>query len=149
MKTTTKRKLIGGSLRVASPVVAAGVPLLMMADKFTLWVKEQSTEVALTGVGIIGAIFVALLAVTKLIQLAKPALAFLKKVKGPWLVCLVMIGLTYLMAVGAQKLYPLTDDIINICVGSAASVGAGLGMDTAAEFVSPKAKKEDSHADAG
>ena len=143
MKTTTKRKLIGGSLRVASPVVAAGVPLLMMADKFTLWVKEQSTEVALTGVGIIGAIFVALLAVTKLIQLAKPALAFLKKVKGPWLVCLVMIGLLYLMAVGAQKLYPLTDDIINICVGSAASVGAGLGMDTAAEFVSPKAKKED------
>ena len=149
MKATTKRKLIVGSLRVASPVVAAGVPLLMMADKFTLWVKEQSTEVALTGVGIIGAIFVALLAVTKLIQLAKPALAFLKKVKGPWLVCLVMIGLMYLMAVGAQKLYPLTDDIINICVGSAASVGAGLGMDTAAEFVSPKAKKEDSHADAG
>jgi len=149
MKATTKRKLIGGSLRVASPVVAAGVPLLMMADKFTLWVKEQSTEVALTGVGIIGAIFVALLAVTKLIQLAKPALAFLKKVKGPWLVCLVMIGLMYLMAIGAQKLYPLTDDIINICVRSAASVGAGLGMDTAAEFVSPKAKKEDSHVDAG
>jgi hypothetical protein len=149
MKATTKRNLIGGSLRVASPVVAAGVPLLMMADKFTLWVKEQSTEVALTGVGIIGAIFVALLAVTKLIQLAKPALAFLKKVKGPWLVCLVMIGLMYLMAVGAQKLYPLTEDIINICVGSAASVGAGLGMDTAAEFVSQKAKKEDSHADAG
>lgn len=149
MKSTTKRKLIGGSLRVASPVVAAGVPLLMMADKFTLWVKEQSTEVALTGVGIIGAIFVALLAVTKLIQLAKPALAFLKKVKGPWLVCLVMIGLIYLMAIGAQKLYPLTDDIINICVGSAASVGAGLGMDTAAEFVSPKAKKEEDHADAG
>lgn len=143
MKATTSRKLIGGSLRVASPVVAAGVPLLMMADKFTLWVKEQSTEVALTGVGIIGAIFVALLAVTKIIQLAKPALAFLKKVKGPWLVCLVMIGLMYLMAIGAQKLYPLTDDIINICVGSAASVGAGLGMDTAAEFVSPKAKKED------
>lgn len=143
MKAATKRKLIGGSLRVTSPVVAAGVPLLMMADKFTLWVKEQSTEVALTGVGIIGAIFVALLAVTKLIQLAKPALAFLKKVKGPWLVCLVMIGLMYLMAVGAQKLYPLSDDIINICVGSAASVGAGLGMDTAAEFVSPKAKKED------
>lgn len=143
MKSTTKRKLIGGSLRVTSPVVAAGVPLLMMADKFTLWVKEQSTEVALTGVGIIGAIFVALLAVTKLIQLAKPVLAFLKKVKGPWLVCLVMIGLLYLMAVGAQKLYPLTDDIINISVGSAASVGAGLGMDTAAEFVSPKAKKED------
>ena len=149
MKATTKRKLIGGSLRVASPVVAAGVPLLMMADKFTLWVKEQSTEVALTGVGIIGAIFVALLAVTKLIQLAKPALAFLKKVKGPWLVCLVMIGLMYLMAIGAQKLYPLTEDINNICVGSAASVGAGLGMDTAAEFVSPKVKKEDSHADAG
>ena len=143
MKATTKRKLIGGSLRVASPVVAAGVPLLMMADKFTLWVKEQSTEVALTGVGIIGAIFVALLAVTKLIQLAKPALKFLKKVKGPWLVCLVMIGLMYLMAIGAQKLYPLSDDIINICVGSAASVGAGLGMDTAAEFVSPKAKKEE------
>ena len=143
MKATTKRKLIGGSLRVASPVVAAGVPLLMMAEKFTLWVKEQSTEVALTGVGIIGAIFVALLAVTKLIQLAKPALAFLKKVKGPWLICLVMIGLMYLMAIGAQKLYPLTDDIINICVGSAASVGAGLGMDTAAEFVSPTAKKED------
>lgn len=143
MKATTKRKLIGGSLRVTSPVVAAGVPLLMMADKFTLWVKEQSTEVALTGVGIIGAIFVALLAVTKLIQLAKPALAFLKKVKGPWLACLIMIGLLYLMAVGAQKLYPLTDDIINICIGSAASVGAGLGMDTAAEFVSPKAKKED------
>ena len=143
MKATTKRKLIGGSLRVASPVVAAGVPLLMMADKFTLWVKEQSTEVALTGVGIIGAIFVALLAVTKLIQLAKPALAFLKKVKGPWLVCLVMIGLIYLMAIGAQKLYPLTEDIINICVGSAASVGAGLAMDTAAEFVSPKAKKEE------
>lgn len=143
MKATTKRKLIGGSLRVASPVVAAGVPLLMMADKFTLWVKEQNTEVALTGVGIIGAIFVALLAVTKLIQLAKPAMAFLKKVKGPWMVCLVMIGLIYLMAVGARKLYPLTDDIINICVGSAASVGAGLGMDTAAEFVSPKAKKED------
>lgn len=143
MKATTKRKLIGGSLRVASPVVAAGVPLLMMADKFTLWVKEQSTEVALTGVGIIGAIFVGLLAVTKLIQLAKPALAFLKKVKGPWLVCLVMIGLMYLMAIGAQKLYPLTDDIINICVGSASSVGVGLGMDTAAEFVSPKAKKEE------
>ena len=143
MKAATKRKLIGGSLRVASPVVAAGVPLLMMADKFTLWVKEQSTEVALTGVGIIGAIFVALLAVTKLIQLAKPALAFFKKVKGPWLVCLVMIGLMYLMAVGAQKLYPLTEDIINICVGSAVSVGAGLGMDTAAEFVSPKAKKEE------
>ena len=149
MKATTKRKLIGGSLRVASPIVAAGVPLLMMADKFTLWVKEQSTEVALTGIGTIGAIFVALLAIGKLIQLLKPAMVFLKKVKGPWLVCLVMIGLIYLMAVGAQKLYPLTDDIINICVGSAASVGAGLGMDTAAEFVSPKAKKEATNENAG
>lgn len=149
MKATTKRKLIGGSLRVASPVVAAGVPLLMMFDKFTLWIKEQTTEIALTGIGMICVIFVAMLAIGKLIQLLKPALAFLKKVKGPWLACLVMIGLMYLMAVGAQKLYPLTEDIINICVGSAASVGAGLGMDTAAEFVSPKAKKEEDHVDAG
>lgn len=149
MKETTKRKLIGGSLRVASPVVAAGVPLLMMLDMFTLWVREQTTEIALTGIGMICVIFVAVLAISKLIQLLKPAMAFLKKVKGPWLVCLVMIGLLYLMAIGAQKLYPLTDDIINICVGSAASVGAGLGMDTAAEFVSPKAKKEENHADAG
>jgi hypothetical protein len=149
MKATTKRKLIGGSLRVASPVVAAGVPLLMMGDKFTLWVAEQRTEVALTGVGIIGAIFIGLIAIKKVMQLAKPAMAVVKRVKGPWLACLVVIGLIYLMAVGAKKLYPMTDDIINICIGSAASVGAGLGMDTAAEFVSPKAKKEDSHVDAG
>ena len=149
MKATTKRKLIGGSLRVASPVVAAGVPFLMMANKFTLWIKEHSTEVSLTGIGILSAIFAALIFVPKIIKLAQPVIQFLNKVKGPWLVCLIVIGLVYLIAIGAQKLYPLTEDIINICVGSAASVGAGLGMDTAAEFVSPKAKKEEDHVDAG
>lgn len=143
MKATTKRKLIGGSLRVASTVVAAGVPFLMMANKFTLWIKEHSTEVSLTGIGVLSAIFAALIFVPKIIKLAQPVIQFFNKVKGPWLVCLIVIGLVYLIAIGAQNLYPMTEDIINICVGSAASVGAGLGMDTAAEFVSPKAKKEE------
>lgn len=143
MTATTKRKIIGGSLRVVSPVVAAGVPLLMMADKFTLWAATEDTGVALTGMGMVGVLFAALILITKIRKLAEPVVKFFKRVKGPYMVSLIIIGLIWAMCVGAQQLYPISGDIITLCMGSAASVGAGFGMDTAAEFVSPKKKKEE------
>ena len=85
MKATTKRKIAGGSLRVTSAAVAAGVPLLMLRELAPKWFREQEAGVALTGAGVIGVIILAAVLLSKFHALAKPLLTLLGKVKGPYL----------------------------------------------------------------
>lgn len=143
MKATTKRKLIGGSLRVSSAAVAAGVPLLMLRELAPKWIREQEAGVALTGAGVIGVIILAAVLLSKFHALAKPLLTFLKKVKGPYLLLLILCGVTFGICLGVEYLYPLIGDIKTMLFGTAGSCAAGWGMDAVANAVSPTAKKEE------
>ena len=143
MKATTKRKLIGGSLRVSSAAVAAGVPLLMLRELAPKWIREQEAGVALTGAGVIGVIILAAVLLSKFHALAKPLLTFLKKVKGPYLLLLILCGVMFGVCLGVEYLYPLIGDIKTMLFGTAGSCAAGWGMDAVANAVSPTAKKEE------
>ena len=142
MKSSTKRKLIGGSLKTTSAAVAAGVPLIMLREIAPVWMAEQGPETTITGVGFIAILFTGLIALAKIRSLADGALKIAKKVKGAYLLCLIAIGLVWLVCIGAQKLYPITNDLITLCTGSAASVGAGFGIDFAAEAINPKKEEK-------
>ena len=143
MKATTRRKLIGGSLRVSSAAVAAGVPLLMLRELAPKWFREQEAGVALTGAGVIGVIILAAVLLSKFHALAKPLLTFLKKVKGPYLLLLILCGVMFGVCLGVEYLYPLIGDIKTMLFGTAGSCAAGWGMDAVANAVSPTAKKEE------
>lgn len=143
MKATTRRKLIGGSLRVSSAAVAAGVPLLMLRELAPKWIREQEAGVALTGAGVIGVIILAAVLLSKFHALAKPLLTFLKKVKGPYLLLLILCGVMFGVCLGVEYLYPLIGDIKTMLFGTAGSCAAGWGMDAVANAVSPTAKKEE------
>lgn len=143
MKATTRRKLIGGSLRVSSAAVAAGVPLLMLRELAPKWIREQEAGVALTGAGVIGVIILAAVLLSKFHALAKPLLTFLKKVKGPYLLLLILCGVMFGVCLGVEYLYPLIGDIKTMLFGTAGSCAAGWGMDAVANAVSPTAIKEE------
>ncbi len=149
MTTETKRKLIGGSLRVSSAAVAAGVPLIMLRELAPAWLKEQEAGVAITGVGVIAIIILAAILLSKLHALALPVLSLFRKVKGPYLLFLILCGILFGVCMGVEYLYPLLPDIRTMLFGTAGSCAAGWGMDAIANVVSPKAKKEEDHENAG
>lgn len=143
MKSTTKRKIAGSLLKVASAAVAAGVPLIMLREIAPVWVKENGSGTAITGVGILAIVFAGAIILSKIKKLTSGFWSAVKKVKGVYMLCLVLIALVWIVCVGAQRLYPLTDDVITLCAGSAVSVGAGFGMDVAAEIIIPKEKNKE------
>lgn len=143
MKATTKRKIAGGSLRVTSAAVAAGVPLLMLRELAPKWFREQEAGVALTGAGVIGVIILAAVLLSKFHALARPLLTLLGKVKGPYLMLLILCGVMFGVCMGVEYLYPLIGDVKTMLFGTAGSCAAGWGMDAVANVVSPTAKKEE------
>ena len=138
MTTATKRKIVGGSLRVSSAVVAAGVPLVMLREIAPTWIKEQEAGVAITGVGIVAMVILAAILLSKFHALALPIIALLHKVKGPYLLLLILCGILFGMCLGVEYLYPLLPDIKTMLFGTAGSCAAGWGMDAIANAVSPK-----------
>jgi hypothetical protein len=143
MTSTTKRKIVGGSLRVSSAAVAAGVPLVMLNELAPAWFKEQEAGVAITGAGIIGIVILSAILLSKFRALASPVLNLLSKVKGPYLLLLILCGVLFGVCYGVEYLYPLLPDIKTMLFGTAGSCAAGWGMDAIASAVSPTAKKED------
>ena len=143
MTSTTKRKIVGGSLRVSSAAVAAGVPLVMLRELAPAWVKEQEAGVAITGAGIIGIVILSAIVLSKFRALASPVLNLFRKVKGPYLLLLILCGILFGVCCGVEYLYPLLPDIKTMLFGTAGSCAAGWGMDAIANAVSPTAKKED------
>ncbi len=149
MTTATKRKLVGGSLRVTSAAVAAGVPLLMLRELAPAWVEEQEPGVAITGVGVVAIIILAAILLSKFHALALPLLNLFRKVKGPYLLLLILCGVLFGVCCGVEYLYPLIPDIRTMLFGTAGSCAAGWGMDAIANVVSPKEQKEENHENAG
>ena len=151
MTKTAKRKIVGGSLRVSSAAVAAGVPLVMLRELAPAWVKEQEAGVAITGVGVVAIIILAAILLSKFHSLALPLLALFKKVKGPYLLLLILCGVMFGVCYVVEYLYPLLPDIRTMLFGTAGSCAAGWGMDAIANLVSPvaKEKKEENHENAG
>jgi hypothetical protein len=143
MTSTTKRKIVGGSLRVSSAAVAAGVPLVMLNELAPAWFKEQEAGVAITGAGIIGIVILSAILLSKFRALASPVLNLFKKVKGPYLLLLIICGILFGVCYGVEYLYPLLPDIKTMLFGTAGSCAAGWGMDAIANAVSQTAKKED------
>lgn len=143
MTSTTKRKIVGGSLRVSSAAVAAGVPLVMLRELAPAWFKEREAEVAITGAGIIGIVILSAIVLSKFRALASPLLNLFRKVKGPYLLLLILCGILFGVCCGVEYLYPLLPDIKTMLFGTAGSCAAGWGMDAIANAVSPTAKKED------
>lgn len=149
MTSTTKRKIVGGSLRVSSAAVAAGVPLVMLRELAPAWFKEQDAGVAITGAGIIGIVILAAVLLSKFHSLAHPLFGLFKKVKGPYLLLLILCGITFGVCCGVEYLYPLLPDIKTMLFGTAGSCAAGWGMDAIANVVSPTSKKEKENETAG
>lgn len=143
MTATTKRKIAGGSLRVSSAAVAAGVPLLMLREMAPKWFREQEAGVALTGAGVIGVIILAAVLLSKFHALALPLLNLLRKVKGPYLLLLILCGVMFGVCLGVEYLYPLIGDVKTMLFGTAGSCAVGWGMDAVANVVSPTVKKEE------
>ena len=143
MTSTTKRKIVGGSLRVSSAAVAAGVPLVMLNELAPAWFKEQEAGVAITGAGIIGIVILSAILLSKFSALASPVLNLFRKVKGPYLLLLILCGVLFGVCYGVEYLYPLLPDIKTMLFGTAGSCATGWGMDAIANAVSPTAKKED------
>lgn len=143
MTSTTKRKIVGGSLRVSSAAVAAGVPLVMLNELAPAWFKEQEAGVAITGAGIIGIVILSAILLSKFRALASPVLSLFRKVKGPYLLLLIICGILFGVCYGVEYLYPLLPDIKTMLFGTAGSCAAGWGMDAIANAVSPTAKKEE------
>ena len=143
MTSTTKRKIVGGSLRVSSAAVAAGVPLVMLNELAPAWFKEQEAGVAITGAGIIGIVILSAILLSKFSVLASPVLNLFRKVKGPYLLLLILCGVLFGVCYGVEYLYPLLPDIKTMLFGTAGSCAMGWGMDAIANAVSPTAKKED------
>lgn len=144
MTRATKRKLIGGSLKVSSAAVAAGVPLIMLREIAPTWFKEQEAGVAITGVGMIGIVILATILLAKFSALAMPIVTVLRKVKGSYLLLLILCGVMFGVCYGVEYLYPLLPDIKTMLFGTAGSCAAGWGMDAIANAISP-AKEEKSN----
>ncbi len=143
MKSTTKRKLLSKGLRGTSAILAGGVPIWLIAQKFPLWAVEQEPQVALTGGGVAVAI-VAVLAFRKRISNAmKPMREKMKSAGG------VVIGTVILSAVIlgictlVRRLYPILPDVETICMGGVVSGLGGVCLDAAAMAVAPKDEKKD------
>ena len=142
MTKSTKRKILAGALRGSSSVVAASVPVWMIAQKFPLWATTQSTATSLTGAGIVAAIIAALAFRRKLFALIKAAAQKTKNMRavtiGTVLICGVGLWICHLVT----RVQPILPDIETICMGGVVSGLGGVGLEWASLAVSPKKKQE-------
>ena len=115
----------------------------MLRELAPKWFREQEAGVALTGAGVIGVVILAAVLLSKFHTLAKPLLTLLGKVKGPYLMLLILCGIMFGVCVGVEYLYPLIGDVKTMLFGTAGSCAAGWGMDAVANVVNPTAKKEE------
>lgn len=138
MLTRTKRKVLSGALRGSSAVVAAAIPIWLIAQKFPLWATEQSTTVSLTGGGIAVMIVASLAFRKRLWRAIKPALAKLKNRGGLVLGTVIVSGVILGICGVVETVYPILPDIETICMGGVVSGLAGVGLDAAAMVAAPK-----------
>jgi hypothetical protein len=142
MKSTTKRKILSKGLKGTSAVLAGGVPIWLIAQKFPLWAVEQEPKVALTGGGL-AVVIVAVLAFRKRISNAvKPIREKMKAsggvVLGTVILSAVILGICTLV----RRLYPILPDLETICMGGVVSGLGGVALDSAAMAVAPKKDDE-------
>lgn len=148
MKSTTKRKILSKGLKGTSAILAGGVPIWLIAQKFPLWAVEQEPKVALTGGGVAVAIVAAMVFRKKLSHAVKPVVQRMKSagglVLGTVILSVVILGICTLV----RRMYPIIPDIETICMGGVVSGLGGVGLDAAAMAVAPKDEKKDERKEA-
>ena len=139
MKTTTKRKLIGEPMKVASVAVAAGVPLTMLYEMAPKWFKETEPGVALTGVGVIAVLIIGAFLLPHAFGLLKRLFTFLAggRSQRTFVSVLVICGILFGLCKAVEYLHPLVGDIQTIIFGTSGSVAAGWGINAAGNAISP------------
>ena len=139
MKTTTKRKLIGEPMKVASVAVAAGVPLAMLYEMAPKWFKETEPGVALTGVGVIAVLSIGAFLLPHVFGLLKRLFTFLAggRSQRTFVSVLVICGILFGLCKAVEYLHPLVGDIKTIIFGTSGSVAAGWGINAAGNAISP------------
>lgn len=139
MKTTTKRKLIGEPMKVASVAVAAGVPLAMLYEMAPKWFKETEPGVALTGVGVIAVLIIGAFLLPHVFGLLKRLFTFLAggRSQRTFVSVLVICGILFGLCKAVEYLHPLVGDIKTIIFGTSGSVAAGWGINAAGNAISP------------
>ena len=143
MRSTTKRKILSKGLRGTSAILAGGVPIWLIAQKFPLWVVEQEPKVALTGGGL-AVVIVAVLAFRKRISNAfKPVREKMKAAGGVVLGTVILSAVILGICTMVRRLYPILPDLETICMGGVVSGLGGIGLDAAAMAVAPKDEKKD------
>lgn len=144
MKTTTKRKLIGEPMKVASVAVAAGVPLAMLYEMAPKWFKETEPGVALTGVGVIAVLIIGAFLLPHAFGLLKRLFTFLAggRSQRTFVSVLVICGILFGLCKAVEYLHPLVGDIQTIIFGTSGSVAAGWGINAAGNAISPGKPKE-------
>jgi hypothetical protein len=142
MTQLTKRKLISGALRGSSALVAASVPIWLIAQKFPLWATEQTAAVSLTGGGVAAVIIAVLIFWKKILLAIKPLWDKLKNLRGVVIGTVIVAGSILGICYLVRQVYPILPDIETICMGAIVSGLAGVGIDVAATLVAPKEDKE-------
>ena len=139
MKTTTKRKLIGEPMKVASVAVAAGVPLAMLYEMAPKWFEETEPGVALTGVGVIAVLIIGAFLLPHAFGLLKRLFTFLAggRSQRTFVSVLVICGILFGLCKAVEYLHPLVGDIQTIIFGTSGSVAAGWGINAAGNAISP------------
>ena len=139
MKTTTKRKLIGEPMKVASVAVAAGVPLAMLYEMAPKWFEKTEPGVALTGVGVIAVLIIGAFLLPHVFGLLKRLFTFLAggRSQRTFVSVLVICGILFGLCKAVEYLHPLVGDIQTIIFGTSGSVAAGWGINAAGNAISP------------
>lgn len=139
MKTTTKRKLIGEPMKVASVAVAAGVPLAMLYEMAPKWFEKTEPGVALTGVGVIAVLIIGAFLLPHAFGLLKRLFTFLAggRSQRTFVSVLVICGILFGLCKAVEYLHPLVGDIQTIIFGTSGSVAAGWGINAAGNAISP------------
>lgn len=139
MKTTTKRKLIGEPMKVASVAVAAGVPLAMLYEMAPKWFEKSEPGVALTGVGVIAVLIIGAFLLPHAFGLLKRLFTFLAggRSQRTFVSVLVICGILFGLCKAVEYLHPLVGDIQTIIFGTSGSVAAGWGINAAGNAISP------------
>ena len=143
MKSTTKRKILSKGLRGTSAILAGGVPIWLIAQKFPLWAVEQEPKVALTGGGVAVAIVVVLAFRKKISNALKPIREKMKSAGGVVLGTVILSAVILGICTLVRRLYPILPDVETICMGGVVSGLGGVGLDAAAMAVAPKDEKKD------
>ena len=135
MTKQTRNKLISGALRGTSTLVAAGLPIWLIAQKFPLWATEQTTSTSLTGYGIVATIILSMTFRKKLFMMLKPIWQKLKQLRGVVLGTTLLGGAILGICFLVREVYPILPDIETICAGAVTGGLVGVGLDTTASVL--------------